>query len=194
MAEIIELDRFRRKIAADQGFRTWLRRFREQFGPDTRLKDLSDQTLLFLSTPGEENLFVFFDLVMGVLGYGTSVRFHLDDVDEATKKQVLDVSLGLLDRARFELMRRLGWVDSVPGEDEPIITLLQEAGRQVLAFDRQTPGLSPVHPDYAHYQTLEKMDRNVFLRRLIPQAVQEFRDRLKQAAHQDAPEPGDDTT
>ncbi len=197
MAEIIELARFRRKVAADQGFRTWLRRFREQFGPDTRLRDLSDQTLLFLATPGDENLFVFFDLVMGALGYGTSVRIKLDELDDATTKRVLDVSLGLLDRSRFELMRRLGWVESVPGEDVPLITLLQEAERQVFAFDRQTPRLSPRHPDFAHYLTLDSMDRNAFLRRLIPMAIQEFRRLLEQSGRPDAPGPpapeGNDT-
>ena len=52
MAEIINLASFRSKIAADQGFRSWLARFQEQFGPETRLQDLSPSTLLYLASPG----------------------------------------------------------------------------------------------------------------------------------------------
>ena len=88
MAEIIDLERFRSKVAADQGFRSWLARFQEQFGPDTRLQDLSQSTLLYLATPGEENLFVFFDLVMGAQGLGGSVRFRLDDLDNDIKMKI----------------------------------------------------------------------------------------------------------
>ena len=52
MAEVIDLERFRAKMAADQGFRTWLARFQEQFGPDTRLQDVSPTTLLYLASSG----------------------------------------------------------------------------------------------------------------------------------------------
>ena len=82
VAEVIDLERFRAKMAADQGFRTWLARFQEQFGPETRLRDLSPSTLLYLASPGEENLYVLFDLVMGARGLGGSVRFRLDDLDQ----------------------------------------------------------------------------------------------------------------
>ena len=62
-------------MAADQGFRTWLARFKEQFGPETRLQDFSPATLLYLASPGEENLYVFFDLVMGTRSWGGRCAF-----------------------------------------------------------------------------------------------------------------------
>ena len=119
MAEIIDLERFRSKIAADQGFRSWLARFQEQFGPDTRLQDLSPSTLLYLGTPGEENLFVFFDLVMGAQGLGGSVRFRLDDLDNDIKMKIMDTAFALVDLVRFEVMRRLGWVVTTAGGGGP---------------------------------------------------------------------------
>lgn len=70
MAELVDLERFRRKLMADKGFSTWLKRFQEQFGPETRLQDLSPATLLYLATPGEDNLYALFDLVMGAMGLG----------------------------------------------------------------------------------------------------------------------------
>jgi hypothetical protein len=178
MAEIIDLERFRTKMAADQGFRTWLARFQEQFGPDTRLQDLSPSTLLYLATPGEENLYIFFDLVMGAQRLGGAARFRLDDLDSEAKLKIMDTAFALVDRVRFEVMRRLGWVESAPGLDTPIIELVQQAWRQENAFAREVPRLSPRHPDFEAYLKLNPVDRAVFLRRLIPKAVAAFRDQV----------------
>jgi hypothetical protein len=180
MAEVIDLERFRAKVAADQGFRTWLARFKEQFGPETRLVDLSPQTLLYLATPGEENLYVFFDLVMGARRLGGSARFHLDELDSEAKLKIMDTAFALVDRVRFEVMRRLGWVEAVPGLDAPIIALVQQAWRQETVFAREVPKLSPIHPDYEAYLRLNPMDRAVVIRRLIPRAVAAYRDQLAQ--------------
>jgi len=178
VAEVINLERFRAKVAADQGFRTWLARFQEQFGPETRIQDLSPSTLLYLATPGEENLYVFFDLVMGARRLGGSARFRLDDLDSEAKLKIMDIAFALVDRVRFEVMRRLDWVESVPGLDAPLIQLVQQAWRQENAFAREVPRLSPRQPDYETYRKLNPMDRAVFIRRLIPKAVAAFRERL----------------
>ncbi len=179
MAEVIDLERHRTRVAADQGFRTWLARFEEQFGPETRLRDLSASTLLFLASPGEENLYVFFDLVMGTRGLGGSVRFRLNDLEQGPKLQVMDCALALVDRVRFELMRRLEWVEEdIPGAESPIIQLVQQAWDQEADFVRQVPRLSRGHPDYAAYARLNPLDQGVFIRRLIPRAVAAFQERL----------------
>ena len=180
MAEIIDLERFRSKVAADQGFRSWLARFQEQFGPDTRLQDLSQSTLLYLATPGEENLFVFFDLVMGAQGLGGSVRFRLDDLDNDIKMKIMDTAFALVDRVRFEVMRRLGWLAVMPEAETPIIELVRQAWRGGSGFGQEAPALAPEHPDYPAYARLKAMDRMVFLRRLIPRAVVSFKDRVEQ--------------
>jgi len=179
VAEIINLSHFRSKVAADQGFRSWLARFQEQFGPDTRLKDLSPSTLLYLATPGEENLFVFFDLVMGAQGLGGSVRFRLDDLDNDIKMKIMDTAFALVDRVRFEVMRRLGWVAAMPEAEAPIIDLVRQAWRLGAGFGQEPPVLAPEHSDYPAYARLNPMDRVVFLRRLIPRAVTCFRDQVE---------------
>lgn len=178
VAEVIDLERFRARVAADQGFRSWLGRFHEQFGPETRWEDLSPATLLYLASPGEENLYVFFDLIMGSRGLGGSLRFRLDDLEYAVKLKIMDTALALVDRVRFELMRRLGWVEGVPGGERPIIQLVQEAWRGQVEFAREIPGLAADHPDYQAYARLNHSDRGVFIRRLIPRAVDTFRERL----------------
>lgn len=179
MAQLIDLEKFRHKLMADKGFRTWLTRFQEQFGPETRLKDLSPQTLLFLATPGDENLYVFFDLIMGACGLGGSARFRLDDLDPATKLKIMDTAFALMDRVRFEVMRRLGWVTEVPEVDKPLIALVRAAWSQEAAFAGAVPRLSPDHPEFETYQKLPPIDQRVFIRRLIPRAVAEFRARVE---------------
>lgn len=180
MAEVIDLERFRAKVAADKGFRSWLARFEEQFGSETRLRDLSPTTLLYLASPGEENLYVFFDLVMGARGLGGSARFRLDDLEDAVKLKIMDTAFALVDRVRFELMRRLGWVeDEVPGGESPLIELVQQAWRRETDFAREVPLLRGDHPDYQAYGQLNPMDRAVFIRRLIPRAVAAFQERLE---------------
>lgn len=175
MAELVDLEKFRRKLMADKGFRTWLTRFQEQFGPDTRLKELTSATLLFLATPGDEHLYVYFDLIMGATGLGGSARFRLDDIDSPTKLKIMDTAFALMDRVRFEVMRRLGWVQEVPGENTPLIALVKEAWSQEANFASAVPRLAPDRPEYAAYQKLPPLDQRVFVRRLIPQAVAEFR-------------------
>jgi hypothetical protein len=180
VAEIIDLERFRAKIAADQGFRTWLARFKEEFGPETRLQDLSPETLLYLATPGEDHLYVYFDLVMGARGLGGSLRFRLDDLEHAVKLKIMDTAFALVDRVRFEVMRRLGWVEAAPGCDTPIIDLVQQAWRLGTPFAREVPRLSLQHPQYPTYAKLSPIDRAVFIRRLIPQAVARFQEQVEE--------------
>ncbi len=180
MAEVIDLEGFRRKLAADQGFRTWLARFKEQFGPETRLRDLSPSTLLYLASPGEENLYIFIDLVMGSRGLGGSMRFRLADLEDSDKLKIMDTAFTLVDRVRFELMRRLGWVaEDIPGSGSPIIQLVQQAWQRETDFAREVPRLNLDHPDYEAYGRLNPMDRAVFIRRLIPKAVALFQERLE---------------
>jgi hypothetical protein len=179
VAEVLDLERFRSKIAADQGFRTWLARFKEQFGPETRLQDLSPLTLLYLATPGEDNLYVYFDLIMGAQGLGGSLRFRLDDVDYPIKLKIMDTAFAMVDRVRFEVMRRLGWVEEAPDMDMPLIELVRQAWRQGAPFAQEIPSISARHPEFEAYQRLSPMDRNVFIRRLIPRAVGQFREQVE---------------
>ncbi len=178
MGQVIELEQFRRKLAADQGFQTWLQRFRETFGPQTRLQDLSDSTLLFLATPGDDHLYVLFDLVMGAQGLGTSTRFILADLPSAVKQQILDLSLRLLDYCRFEVLRRLGWVADFPESGQPLIILVENLAAAPAGLATPAPVLLSSHPAYADYANEPASERHIFIRRLIPSALAAFRERV----------------
>ena len=179
MGDVIELEQFRLKLAADQGFRSWLNRFREQFGPRTTLKDLTDSTLLFLATPGDENLYAIFDLVMGVKGWGTSTRFILDDLSSQIKQRLLDLSLRFLDYCRFEILRRLNWVEGLKEADLPLLALVDLVDAAPATQATPAPALVPEHPAYADYEKLIPSERHTCIRKLIPAALAEFRQRVE---------------
>jgi hypothetical protein len=52
---------------------------------------------------------------------------------------------------------------------------VQQAWEQGSAFAREVPRLAPGHPDYEAYRKLAPIDQGTALRRLIPQAVAQFR-------------------
>jgi len=101
VAEIINLSRFRSKVAADQGFRSWLARFQEQFRTRHQAPGSESVHPPVLATPGEENLFVFLRPGHGGPGPGGSVRFRLDDLDNDLKMKIMDTAFALVDRVRF---------------------------------------------------------------------------------------------
>jgi hypothetical protein len=177
MADVIHLDSFRRKQAASRGFKTWSRRFDEKLDEQTRLCDLSDKTLAFLISPGEQNIFVLYDLIMGVrdLGRGSDF-FHLD---KSAKMEVVDLSIHLLDQLRFECMRRLHWLVESARQQQTIVELIEQYPYQRRQGRAQVPPLSRTHPLYERYEGLTDFERETFIRKQIPAAIEEFKKRLQ---------------
>lgn len=172
MAEVIQLKSFKRKQAAIRGFRSWSKRFGEKLDEQTRLSDLSDETLLFLISPGDQNVFVLYELVMGVLDLGPSSDFfHLD---KAGKMEVIDISIHLLDQFRFECMRRLNWLKSGAAQPLSIIELIEQYPLQKVQGPAAIPSLNKFHPKYRVFQELPELERETFIRKQIPEAIEEF--------------------
>ena len=146
MTEVIQLESFKRKQAAIRGFKSWSKRFGEKLDEQTKLSDLSDGALLFLISPGDQNIFALYDLVMGVKNLGTASDFF--NLDKPKKMEVIDISIHLLDQLRFECMRRLNWLES--GFEQP-----ENAWRILIALSRQT-----------HFSKLEPHFFSSFLKEL----------------------------
>jgi hypothetical protein len=177
MAEVIHLESFKRKQAAVRGFRTWRRRFKEDLDDQTRLSDLSDETLFFLISPGDKNIFALYELVMGVKDLGTaSDFFHLD---KAEKMEVIDISIYVLDQLRFECMRRLRWMKGDTGEQLPIVDLVEQYPFLKQSGPKSIPPLNDSHPKYQIFSSLTELEQETFIRKQIPEAIEEFGKRLK---------------
>ena len=177
MAEVIQLESFKRKQAATRGFKSWSKRFGDKLDEQTRLSDLSDNTLLFLISPGDQNIFALYELVMGVKNLGTaSDFFHLD---KAVKMEVIDISIYLLDQLRFECMRRLDWLESGAGQPLPIVELVVQYPLLKGQGPASIPTLKESHPKSEVYRGLPELEKETFLRKQIPEAINEFGKRLQ---------------
>jgi hypothetical protein len=177
MAEVIQLEFFKRKQAAARGFKSWSRRFGDKLDEHTRLFDLSDEALLFLISPGDQNIFALYELVMGVKNLGTaSDFFHLD---KAEKMEVIDISIYLLDQLRFECMRRLDWLESGAGQPLPIVEIVEQYPILKRLGPVSIPTLNQSHPKYQVYKGLPELEKETFLRKQIPEAINAFGKRLQ---------------
>ena len=177
MAEVIQLKSFKRKQAAQRGFSSWSRRFGEKLDEQTRLADLSDSTLLFLISPGDQNIFALYEMVMGVKNLGTASDFF--DLDKPGKMEVIDISIHLLDHLRFECMRRLDWLESGAGQTMPIVDLIEQYPVMKQKGPTAIPRMNKSHRKYQIYENLADLEKETFIRKQIPEAIEEFGRRLQ---------------
>jgi hypothetical protein len=176
MAKIVDLKSYRSRVFTDRAFGPWKRRFGEAYDETAGPTDLSDRTLLALAQPGEESTAAFYELIMGTLDIGEEFRFY--ELDKSLQLKVVDIHLFLADQTRFELMRRLGWVANYACQDQPLVELIRESQRLKHRLREQPPLLSTDHPEYSSFKELTARDRESFVRRLLPKALDAFRQRL----------------
>lgn len=177
MTKILDMAEAKRSLAAKRGFESWLTRFAEPFDQHLCLPDLSNTTLSILIQPGGDSSMIIYELIMGVKGLGKGPRFHF--LENEDKMAVMDITLFLLDQLRFEAMRRLGWIEIYPTQTVPLVDLVLEFSQRFALDRHQTPNLSPAHPRYEEYLSTFEGDRAAFIRRLIPEVLQAFDDRVQ---------------
>ena len=130
-----------------------------------------------MACPGEENAVAFYELIMGVLGIGKALKFYY--LEPAEQMIVMDIHLFLADQVRFEMMRRLGWVNRFPCEKQSILEMIQSFEKVKARVKRKPPELSESHPDFAAYEEVSGMDKEVFIRRMFPEALEAFKKKIK---------------
>jgi hypothetical protein len=171
MPKVVDLNAFREKALEQKCFGPWQKRFGEAFGAHTRIADLPDKVILGLAQPGDTSSTGFYELIMGALDLGPAAKFfHLSNDEQM---RVVDIHLLLADHVRFEMMRRIGWLDEAPGAAVEMIDLIRqfETYKQAL---RRPPFLNSSHPEYAAYAQLADGDKDVFVRRMLREAVEAF--------------------
>ena len=171
MTKVVDLNAFREKAIEQKCFGPWQKRFGETFGAHTRIADLPDKVILGLAQPGDASSTAFYELIMGVLDLGPAAKFFYLSNDE--QMRVVDIHLLLADQVRFEMMRRIGWLGEAPGAAVEVIDLVRqfETFKQAL---RRPPFLNSSHPEYATYAQLAVGDKDVFIRRMLREAVEAF--------------------
>ncbi len=177
MGQIVDLERYRRQARAEQGFKAWRIRFGWDFEPATRLMDIPDRILIDQASPGTASTMAFYELIMGLLGHPPQLSF--EQLDSRDQSQVLDIHLFLADHFRFEVMYRIDWLERFSGRQIALLDMVLDF-KKVQNFCRNDPPtLDSSHPAYDRYRRLILLDRQVMIRKLIPQALEIFQRNLE---------------
>ncbi len=177
MTKVIDLYDYRTKAVEQRAFGPWQKRFGETYDATTRLSDLPDKILYFLAQPGEDSSLAYYEMIMGVLDLGPATKFNY--LASEQQMRVVDIHLFLADQMRFEMMRRLKWLDVLPCQKFSMIAMIQNYEQMRTKCKDNPPGLAPTHPGCAAYQKLATRDKEVFIRQMLREALEEFQNRLK---------------
>jgi hypothetical protein len=175
-AKIVDLKTYRSQAIVRKSFGPWSRRFGESFSETTRLSDLSNATLFYLAQPGDNSTTAFYEVIMGVLDLGDTPHFYY--LSKAEQLMVVDIHLFLADQIRFEMMRRLGWLEQFTSQAHPLIELIMDQKTIKADQIRHAPVLRRTYPEYPAYCALTDREKESFIRRLLPKALEEFQKHL----------------
>jgi hypothetical protein len=173
MANVVNLHAYRTRALEKRAFGPWRKRFGEFYSQITRLADLSSKTLYFLAAPGEENAVALYEFIMGALDFGTATKVYY--IEKRNQMLVMDLHLFLADQIRFEMMRRLGWIDSFPGMRYSLLEMVKLFERIKALCNINQPKLAKSHPDFPSYCKLTNADQEVFIRRMLPEALDTYK-------------------
>jgi len=176
MTKIVDLQSFRERALEQKSYGPWQKRFGESYGAHTRIADLSDKTLFSLAQPGESSSIAFYELIMGALDLGPSAKFYYLANDE--QMRVVDIHLLLADHVRFEMMRRLGWLRNLPCGRYSLVEMVQQFEAVKQQARQNPPELTDTHPEYGTYRQLTGGDKEVFIRRMLRDAIEAFKKQL----------------
>jgi len=174
MTGIVDLEKAKLELKARRGYRNWASRFGEDFGLSTSLSHISDKTLIFLARGKGNSPFYIDDLIMNLQGLGSGFEFN--DLDTKDKMIVMDRHLFLLDRIRFEYMKRLGWLNNYPGEEFTLIELIIKFDQFAAGMQARSPVLSEDHPDYPKFCKMGSFEKEELIRKLVYVALKEIED------------------
>lgn len=172
MSEVVEMGKARLERAVSRGYRNWKTQFGEDFSRATKISGLSPETLAFLTRGGDRSTFYLFDLIMNIQNLGSGFEYH--EMESAEKIAVMDCSLFLLDRIRFEYLKRLGWLEGYPGEEYTMVELVLHFDRIGANLQAAAPLLVRDHPDCDRYNAMTSFEKEEFIRKLMARAIKEL--------------------
>jgi hypothetical protein len=177
MPKLVDLHDYRTKVVEQKVFGPWQKRFGETYHLETRLSDLSDRTIYFLAQPGEKSAIAYYEFIMGVLDLGPATKFNY--LPSEQQMQVVDIHLFLADQVRSEMMRRLEWLQALPCQNCTIVTMVRTYEQMRNTCRQNPPGLAPSHPGSQAFEQLSNRDKEIFIRKLLREALEKFETQLK---------------
>ncbi len=178
MGELIQLEKARQERLARRAFGPWSRRLGYRPRPEERFSQLPDRVLDRLAELDQAGTLALYDLALGVRGWGPGEKFpHLE---AWAKMEALDTYLFLADQVRFELMRRLGWLEGTPGQAFTMLELAADHREIMARFRPSFPRLTEGYPGYREVSRRLALEPAAVVRSLIPEALKSFRQRCRQ--------------
>ncbi len=177
MAKIVDLQTYRTQQFIDRVFGPWRKRFDEAYNENTHLYDLTDKALLHLAQPGDASTLAYYELIMGALDLGDAADFYI--LDKGDQLKIVEAHLFLADQVRFEVMRRLQWVAGFNCQSCTLLDLLQDTDSLKIQSRECPPELSVSYPGFPAFQELTTRDKEAFVRRLLPEAIEAFRKTIR---------------
>jgi len=174
MTGVVELEKARLNLAIKRGYRNWISQFGESFDKETRLSQISQKTLALLALGRGRSSFFLFDLIMNLQNLGSGFEFN--ELTPKKKMTILDRHLFLLDRIRFEYMKRLDWLKYYPGEEFTIVELIVNFSQLAHNLYSKTPSLSRRHPLYNKFNKMNILGKKELVQKLIPRALEKIKD------------------
>lgn len=172
MTEVISLEKGKAHLLAKKAFRNWRSRFHENFTPDTCLGHISMAPLSFLALGKEKGTFYLYDLIMGLNQLGSGFLFN--ELSPRNKMRVIDQYLFLLDRIRYECMKRLGWIAHYPGEEIPLVEMIIRFQDLAPNLQAQVPTMNPDYEGSKEYFSVTPYEKEGVIRKMIPKLMKEL--------------------
>lgn len=176
MAEIIHFQE-RTPQAKKAGLLTqWALEMGCSISPQATVAELPDKLVLVLaeSDPsGDSSL----EELVGLIALGR--RQPVTALPPRVRMIILELSLFVLDLVRFECMTRLDWIEPQAARKVPLVEILSRELRQLKELMKPLR-LRQTHPLFHRFEALPLIEKETFIRRMIPQALELFRRRLDQ--------------
>ncbi len=177
MTQVISMEEGKAQLLAKKAFRNWKSRFKEDFTPETCLGHISLETLSFLAQGKDKSTFYLYDLIMGLNHLGSGFEFN--ELSPKNKMWVIDQYLFLLDRIRYEGMKRLGWLAHYPGEEIPLVEMITRFEALAPNLQAQIPMMNPGFAGSKEFFSVTTFEQEGVVRKLIPKLMQELEPFIK---------------
>lgn len=174
MGEVIDLQKSRLEKIARLAFRGWDKKFNEHFSHTTTIGDMGHEVIRFFAL-GSPQAMQILQAFVAKCRYTKEVqKSGYEQLDISAKREIIDVSLFILDQMRFEAMFRLGWITDFSARLIPLVELTLNFYEDYNWLQYETPKLHPDHGLYAEYLNVYEADKKSFVRKLIPHVLEVF--------------------
>lgn len=172
MGEIIDLREAKLRQIARFAFKGWGKKFKENFSHTTTISNLSQEVIKFFAFGTPQSMQIIQAFVAKCRYPREIQQYGCECLDTSAKREIIDISLFLLDQIRFEAMFRLGWIDHFQARVIPMVELAIDFYSKYEWLQYEVPSINSNHAYFSDYMDTYEADRNGFVRRLIPNMLE----------------------